>query len=145
MSALLVSKLLSCLHYYYVGYRFFQHYCKEIAHSCDMLQSTNIFSQIKGNTLVLFLCIVVLGASAVVFLLILCRNNTRELQLFFYVTHYCPFPLFLFVCLSFWQSYFFLGASIVCVYNQSKEDSRISFVNPLAPQRLNDLNVSISL
>jgi len=51
-------------------------------------------------------------------MLILCQNNKGELQLYFYFTHYRPFPLFLFMCLSLWQSLFLLlGASIGCVNN----------------------------
>ena len=36
-----------------------------------------------------------------------------ELQLFFYITQYCPFSLFLSVCLSLWQCFF--STSIVCL------------------------------
>ena len=36
---------------------------------------------------------------------LLCLNHIRELQLYFYFTHYCPFPLLLFMCLSLWQSF----------------------------------------
>ena len=36
----------------------------------------------------------------------------------FYITHYHPFPLFLFVCFTLWKSIFlFFDASKVCVNN----------------------------
>ena len=49
---------------------------------------------------------------------ILCRKNIGELQLYFYFTHYRPFPSFsfcLFVILT--VLFLFLGASIVCFNN----------------------------
>ena len=59
--------------------------------------------------------------------IIQCLNHIDKLQLYFYFTHYCPFPFFLFMCLSLLKVLFlFLGASIVCV----KEDSRFNLVIP---------------
>ena len=72
---------------------------------------------------------------------------------FFFFTHYRPFPLFLFMCLSLLTVLFlFLGISIVCVNNLQRTADclviprqDICLQRPLAPQRLNDLNVSIAL
>ena len=36
---------------------------------------------------------------------------------FFFLNHYCRFPLFLFMCLTLTVLFLFLGASIVCVNN----------------------------
>ena len=54
---------------------------------------------------------------------LLCDAHTvlephRDTAAFFFFTHYRPFPLFLFMCLSLLTVLFlFLGASIVCVTN----------------------------
>ena len=72
------------------------------------------FSHNKGN-----ITLVLMHSGIVNRYQILCLNDIGELQLFFYFTHYHPFPLFLFMCLLLWQSYFFswLGASLVYVNN----------------------------
>ena len=54
-----------------------------------------------------------------VYQLLLCDAHTvlrphRGTAAFFFITHYRPFPLFLFMCLSL-LTVLFLGASIVCV------------------------------
>ena len=45
------------------------------------------------------------------------EQHRATMQLYFYFTHYCPFPLFLLMC----RPTSFLGASIVCVSNLKRE------------------------
>ena len=60
---------------------------------------------------------IVMGISCCA-MLILCFNHIGELAAFFFFTHYGPFPLFLFMCIT--LTVLFLGASVVCVVNNLK-------------------------
>ena len=82
-----------------------------MACSCLLLMAQTLAT--LRATVFLFLCTVYIVNGYQ----LLCDDHTMlesqgELQLYFYCTHYRPFPLFLFMCLWLWQSYFFQNFKI---------------------------------
>jgi len=119
----LQSSTVQCLHQYYDIIDFCIKICltftlsQPLWHVGVLTYGTNI-SHINGNGI-----LVLMHSGIVNGYQLICDGHTmleshRGTAAFFYFTLYRPFPLFLFMCLSHWQSLFlFLGASLLCVNN----------------------------